>query len=92
MGGFLLRKWILAAAIMALPTYALAQVQSGVQGGLQSGEQSGVRSGVLSGFDHRQSPPEKMHRLGYPYSSCWRATVLTRGVTRVWNCQPYLPP
>jgi hypothetical protein len=41
----LLRQWILAAAIMALPTCAIAQVQSGVQGGLQSG--------ALSGFDHR---------------------------------------
>src|SRR6476469_9513345 len=48
-GGFLIREWILAAPILALPSCALAQVQSGVQ----SGEQTGVRSGVRSGFDHR---------------------------------------
>jgi hypothetical protein len=42
---------ILAAAIVALPTYALAQVQSGVQSGApQSGVQSGApQSGVQSG-------------------------------------------
>jgi hypothetical protein len=80
MGGFLLRKWILAAAIMALPTCALAQVQSG------------LRSGLLSGFDHRQRLPEKTYPLLYPYSSCWRAAVTRDGVIRVWNCQPVPPP
>jgi hypothetical protein len=42
---------ILAAAILALSTYALAQVQSGVQSGTpQSGVQSGSpQSGVQSG-------------------------------------------
>jgi hypothetical protein len=80
MGGVLLRKWIFAAAIMALPTCALAQLQSG------------LRSGVLSGFDHHQSRPEKLQGPRYPYSSCWRAVVTRGGVTSVWNCQPYAPP
>jgi hypothetical protein len=80
----MLHKWILAAAIMMLPTAALAQLQSGLQ--------SGVRSGVLSGYDHRQRRPENVHTPRYRYSSCWRATVMRNGVTRVWNCQPYPPP
>lgn len=84
MGGFLLRKWILAAAIMALPTCAFAQLQSGVRSGLQSG--------LRSEFDHRQRRPETIHRLRYPYSSCWRAAVLRDGVIRVWSCQPFPPP
>ena len=92
MGGSLLRTWIiLAAGIIALPTYALAQVQSGVQSGVQSRVQSGVQSGMQSGFDHRQTRPEKTPRMRYPYSSCWRA-VVTRDGKRVWDCQPYPPP
>jgi hypothetical protein len=44
---FMLREWMLAAAILTLPTYALAQVQSGEpRSGVQSGE---PRSGVQSG-------------------------------------------
>ena len=44
----MLRKWIiLATAILASPTYALAQVQSGLQTGApQSGVQSGLQSGA----------------------------------------------
>jgi hypothetical protein len=44
----MLRKWIiLAAAILASPTYTLAQVQSGLQSGApQSGVQSGLQSGA----------------------------------------------
>jgi hypothetical protein len=44
----MLRKWIiLATAILASPTYALAQVQSGLQSGApQSGVQSGLQSGA----------------------------------------------
>jgi hypothetical protein len=80
---FLLRKWVLAAVIMALPTCALAQVQSGLRSGLQSG--------LLSGSDHRQRAPEQMHRLHYSYTPCWRAGVIRKGVTRIWNCQPYPP-
>jgi len=37
----MLREWILAAAILALPAYALAQVQTGIQGGAQGSVQSG---------------------------------------------------
>jgi hypothetical protein len=56
----MLRKWIiLATTILASPTYALAQVQSGlqsgaVQRGLQSGApQSGLQSGApQSGFQN----------------------------------------
>ena len=58
----MLRKWIiLATAILASPTYTLAQVslqsgapQSGVQSGLQSGApQSGLQSGApQSGFQN----------------------------------------
>jgi uncharacterized protein YdeI (BOF family) len=45
------KKIILAAVISALPTYALAQVQSGApQSGVQSGApQSGVQSGAPQG-------------------------------------------
>ena len=44
----MLRKWIiLATAILASPTYTLAQVQSGLQSGApQSGVQSGLQSGA----------------------------------------------
>lgn len=44
----MLRKWIiLATAILASPTSALAQVQSGLQTGApQSGVQSGLQSGA----------------------------------------------
>jgi hypothetical protein len=42
----MLREWILAAAILALPTCALAQVQSGVQSGVQGG---GVQGGGVRG-------------------------------------------
>jgi hypothetical protein len=83
------RLWIGAAAIMVLPTCALAQVQSGLQ--------SGVRSGVIGSFDHRpgssergRSAPAQTYRH-YPYGSCWRAVVIRGRVTRVWNCQPYPP-
>ena len=41
------KRIILATAILALPTYALAQVQSGLQSGApQSGVQSGLQSGA----------------------------------------------
>ena len=48
---FMLREWMFAAAILTLPTYALAQVRGGVQSGEpRSGVQSGEpRSGVQSG-------------------------------------------
>ena len=47
----MLREWMFAAAILTLPTYALAQVRGGVQSGEpRSGVQSGEpRSGVQSG-------------------------------------------
>ncbi|MFY9599078.1 MAG: hypothetical protein WB540_18290 [Pseudolabrys sp.] len=82
-------KWIFAAAILVMPTYALAQVQSGVQSGVQTGVQGGVRSG----FDHDNSGI-RYGRARAPvpyYSQCWRTTV-TRGKRIVWNCQPYPPP
>lgn len=86
-GGFPLREWILAAAVLVLPTYALAQVQSGVQ--------SGVKSGVLSGFDryHGSDGTRRKHSRGpvAGYNSCWQVTT-TRGIRRIWNCQPYGPP
>lgn len=82
----MLREWIIvAAAIVTLPTDALAQVQSGVR--------SGVQGGVRSGFDHYNSRHRHRHRyepIPY-YSPCWRSTVI-RGRTIVWNCQPYPPP
>ena len=88
----MLREWIiLAAAILLLPTYALAQVQSGVQSGVRSGVQSGVRSG-----DHQYGNRKIRHRqysgAVVNSSSCWRATVVRNGLIRVWNCQPYPPP
>ena len=47
----MLREWMFAAAILTLPTYALAQVRGAVQSGEpRSGVQSGEpRSGVQSG-------------------------------------------
>jgi hypothetical protein len=84
MGGFPSRKWILTAAIMTLPTCALAQIQSGVQ--------SRVQSGVHNGFDHHQTRYEKIYSPRYSYSSCWRAIVARGRVVVVWNCQPYPPP
>jgi hypothetical protein len=90
-----LRKWIVAAVIIALPNCAPAQVQSGVQSGVQTGVQSGLQSGqqsgVLGGFDHRQRGPEQTPRLYYPYGSCWRAVVTRHRIIRIWNCQPYPP-
>ena len=84
----MLRKWTLAAAILALPAYAIAQVQSGVQSGVQTGVQSGVRSGFDRPYAGNDRPPRSRRSV---YSSCWRTTV-TRGVRTVWNCQPVPPP
>jgi ribosomal protein L37AE/L43A len=84
----MLRKLTLAATILAVPTFAIAQVQSGVQSGVQGGVQSGVRSG----FDYRPAANDSPRQRRSPYySSCWRTTV-TRGVRTVWNCQPVPPP
>ena len=44
----MLRKWTLAAAILALPAYAIAQVQSGVQSGVQTGMTGLLAPGVPS--------------------------------------------
>jgi hypothetical protein len=81
------REWVLAAAILVLPAYALAQVQ----GSVQSGVQTGVQSGVRSGFDHTDNRIRQGPRGQAYYSSCWRTTV-TRGRRIVWNCQPLPPP
>jgi|SRR5690348_9969132 hypothetical protein len=84
-GATVFGKLVLAASILAMPTYALAQVQSGVQ--------SGVQGGVRSGLGHYNSGSSRGHgrgSVGY-YSPCWRTTV-TRGKRIVWNCQPYPPP
>jgi hypothetical protein len=92
MGGFLLRKWILTAAIVALPTCSLAQVQSRVDSQVDSRVDSRVHSRVESrvfnGFDDRERRPEEQHHLSYPSSSCWRA-IRIRGRVIAWNCQPY---
>lgn len=92
MGWFLFRKWVLAAVIMALPTYALAQVESGVESNVQSNVQGRVQSNVFSEFARREKWPERTRRLRYSYSTCWQAVVVRKGVVRVWNCQPYPPP
>ena len=88
------RQWILIVAIVALPTQALAQVQSGVRSGVQSGVrsglQSGVQSGLRSGYDYRYDY-NYAPRYRAPYSNCWRSTVV-RGTRVIWNCQPYPPP
>jgi len=80
-----LREWILAAAVLVLPTYALTQIQSGVQGG--------VKSGVLSGFDHYLAMMELVGSIPVDLlpTICWRATTI-RGIRRIWACQPYGPP
>ena len=76
----MLRAWILAAVIFALPTCPHAQVQSGVQSGVQtgvrSGVESGVQSGVRSGFDHR---PENNYRPRTGPLQQLLANYLTRG-------------
>jgi hypothetical protein len=80
----LLRKWILTAAIVALPTCSLAQVQ----GRVESGVDSGVQKNDFNRFDHHQRR-QQQHHPRYPSSSCWRATRMPNGVLRAWNCQPY---
>jgi hypothetical protein len=72
-------RWLLAAAIVVLPSSTFAQVRSGVQ------------SGVRSGFDHYNSAEPRPRGPAPYYSSCWRTTVV-RGQRIVWNCQPYPPP
>jgi hypothetical protein len=91
----MLRQWCLIVTIAALPTGAIAQVQSGVKGGLRSGAplsglQSGVRGGVRSGYDYRYDYNyQPQYRPAY--GNCWRTTVV-RGTRIIWNCQPYPPP
>jgi len=80
----MLRQWICIVLIVAVPSYALAQVQSGTRSGRQSGISSGQQSGVPSGYYNYPGS-------GPTYSSCWRTTVV-RGTRIVWNCQPYPPP
>jgi len=90
----MLRQWIFIVTFVAVPPYALAQIQNGVRSGLQSGIssglQSGVQSGVRSGYDYRYEYNYKRH-YSPAYSNCWRTTVV-RGTRIVWNCQPYPPP
>jgi hypothetical protein len=69
-----------AAAVVALPPCALAQIQSRVE--------SRVDSSVFNGFYHRQTRSEEQSYL-YPPSSCWRVSRLPNGVLRAWSCQPY---
>ena len=87
-------QWIFIVAIVALPTHALAQVQSGVRSGVQSGVrsglQSGVQSGLRSGYDYRYEYNYAPHYRS-PYGNCWRSTVV-RGNRIIWNCQPVPPP
>jgi len=75
-----------AAAVVALPTFSLAQIQSRVE--------SLMDSSVFNGFYHRQTRSEEQSYLRYPLSSCWRVSRLPNGVLRAWNCQPYwfVPP
>jgi hypothetical protein len=82
----MLRQSVVIVTIVALPSYTLAQVKSGVRSGLQSGVQSGVRSGY-------NYPMSTTTNLVYrpAYSNCWRTTVV-RGTRIIWNCQPYPPP
>ena len=88
----MLRQWSLIVAIAALPTFALAQVQSGVQSGLRSGAPlGGLQSGVRSGYDYRFDYNYQRRYRPPAYSNCWRTTVV-RGTRIVWNCQPYPPP
>ena len=98
MGGFHLRKWIiLTAAIVALPTCSLAQVQSRVDSRVDSRVhsrvdsrvQSRVESRIFNGFDYRERRTEEQRHVRYPSSSCWRAIRMPNGVLTAWNCQPY---
>jgi hypothetical protein len=74
-----LRKWILTATIVTLPSCSLAQVQGRVD--------SGVQKENYTRFEHRQR--RYQHYPRYPFSSCWRVTRMPNGVLRAWNCQPY---
>jgi hypothetical protein len=85
-----LRKWILTAAIVALPTCSLAQVQSRVDSRVDSRIDSRVESRVFNGFDHRERRAEELHH--YPSSWCWRVIRMPNGVLRALNCQPYPQP
>jgi hypothetical protein len=74
-------KWLLAAAMIALPSYTLAQVRGGVQSGVRGGDQR-----------NNETRPTTRPVAPVPsYSPCWRSTVV-RGQTIIWNCQPYPPP
>ncbi len=91
-----MRKWILTAAIVALPACSLAQIQSRVESRVHSRVDSRVHSrvesGVFSGFDYRQRRAANPYRPGYASSSCWRAIRMPNRVIRAWNCQPYPQP
>jgi hypothetical protein len=65
------KRIILATAILALPTYALAQVQSGLQSGAP---QSGVQSGLQSGA------PQSGLQSGAPQSGFQNGVQSGRGV------------
>jgi hypothetical protein len=74
-------RWLLAAAMFALPSYTLAQVRGGVQSGVRSGDQR-----------NNETRPTTRPVAPVPsYSPCWRSTVV-RDQTIIWNCQPYPPP
>jgi len=64
--------------------YSLAQIQ----GRVQSYMHSSVQNDVFNRFHHRQKHQEQ-YQLGYPSSSCWRATRMPNGILSAWNCQPY---
>jgi hypothetical protein len=94
------RGLILTAAIAALPTCSLAQVQSRVESRVgsrvdshvDSRVRSRVESGLFNGFDRRQKHAEEQQHSRYFSSSCWRAIRMPNGVLTAWNCQPYPQP
>jgi hypothetical protein len=80
----MLRESILVVAILALPTYALAQVQSGApQTGVQSGApQTGVQSGA----------PQSGLQSGAPQSGAGGGTQSGAGGGAIGPQIPGAPP
>lgn len=78
------RKWILAVAIVAMPAYSFAQVQSRMDGRLDGR----VESRIPQGYGPPQSTSEPERPV---FTPCFRALRRPNGALVVLNCQPYPP-
>jgi hypothetical protein len=76
-GAMIFGRWLLAAAMFALPSYTLAQ---------EVACRAVVEISAIA-----KLAPARVLLHPFPHSPCWRSTVV-RGQTIIWNCQPYPPP